>query len=198
MLVRWAMARAAMRSRPWAVRATAAAGACMYAISGQQRAFSALRTAHCSSQASAQGETVEFSVGVQSRFMFAHTLAFPPAVPPFLTGGTYVVQAVVSGNRLVEHDILINIILLDQLLADVCSKYHHRNLDELAEFAGRNSTVEVMAAQIWTALASALEQRAASGEEELSQLTCLQVKVAETDVAWASYKRALPPMRRHS
>eukprot|EP00457_Paulinella_chromatophora_P011491 gb/GEZN01011634.1/.p1 GENE.gb/GEZN01011634.1/~~gb/GEZN01011634.1/.p1 ORF type:complete len:233 (+),score=24.44 gb/GEZN01011634.1/:113-811(+) len=136
---------------------------------------------------------IEFRVGVKSRFMFAHTLAFLPTVAPFFTGGTYVIDAIVSGNRLATHDILINITLLDELLNEICQKYHHKNLDTLPEFQGRNSTVECMAEQIWQQLVQGLKSRAG---EELVQLSKLEVRVAESDVAWASYKRDLPPSLR--
>ena len=71
------------------------------------------------------------------------------------------------------------------LLRRALAAYHQRNLDELAEFEGENTTCERVARGLWSRVAAALPPR--------SGTAALEVVVRESDVAWVSFRRALPP-----
>src|ERR671917_483095 len=92
--------------------------------------------------------------------MIAHSLrgeVFGPAQG--LHGATYVVDATFRRETLDAHDIVVDIGRAAEVLHEVVGELGYRNLDDEAEFAGRNTTTEVLAAVI----ADRLAERARSG-----------------------------------
>lgn len=122
--------------------------------------------------------------------MIAHSFegeCFGPAQA--LHGCTYVVDAIVEGPKLqTGANYLVDICLAERALHDALGCYHERNLDELDEFAGENTTCERVARAVWERMAAALPGPPA--------LAVLRVVVHESDVAHVEYERALAPMRR--
>lgn len=124
-----------------------------------------------------------FSVTVRDRMMIAHSLrgeVFGPAQR--LHGATYVVDATFRRAALDPNGIVIDIGVAAEALAAVVSELAYRNLDEVDAFAGANTTTEVLARHVADRLA---ERVGALG------LDGLVVTLRESDVAWASYERAL-------
>jgi 6-pyruvoyl-tetrahydropterin synthase len=121
-----------------------------------------------------------YAVGVSDHIMVAHSLrgaVFGPAQR--LHGATYEVRVEVQAPELDADGIVVDIGLLREALAAALAPLAYRNLDELAEFAGRNSTTEVLCAYVHSRLAGALGPRP---DAELS------VTLVESPVAWASYR----------
>jgi 6-pyruvoyltetrahydropterin/6-carboxytetrahydropterin synthase len=121
-------------------------------------------------------------VGVTAGFSAAHRLRgdFGPARQRHRHD--YRVELRVAGDRLREDGTLCDIGLLNQALDRWTSRLEGRDLDELVEFDGRNTTAEVVAA--WLADGLAVELR----EEGLSRVTA---RVYESPDAWASVERPL-------
>ena len=65
----------------------------------------------------------------------------------------------------------------------------YRNLDELPEFAGENTTTEFLARHIFDRMAGAV----AAGElgEGAKELASMKVTLHESHIAWASYEGML-------
>ena len=99
-----------------------------------------------------------YSVAVHGRCMIAHSFkgeCFGPAQA--LHGCTYVVDAIVEGPKLqTGANYLVDICLAERALHDALGCYHERNLDELDEFAGDNTTCERVARAVWERMAAAL------------------------------------------
>ena len=115
-----------------------------------------------------------FSVTVRDHVMVAHSFTgevFGPAQR--LHGATFVVDIGLASTQLHE------------VLADLT----YRNLDEVPELAGRNTTTEVLARLIADRLAGRVE----GGElgDSASGLARIGVTLHESHIAWASYERAL-------
>lgn len=129
-----------------------------------------------------------FSVTVRDHLMVAHSFTgemFGPAQK--LHGATFVVDATFMAQELDANSVVVDIGRAAEELKAIVSRLTYRNLDEAAEFAGVNTTTEVLARWI----ADTLAERAAQGAlgrpgQELSGIT---VTLHESHVAWASYER---------
>jgi hypothetical protein len=73
------------------------------------------------------------------------------------------------------------------LLRALLSDFEYRNLDELEEFRGRNTTTEFLAGEIHRRLVRRIREGALSSE----RIASLKVVLRENPVAWASYDAAL-------
>jgi 6-pyruvoyl-tetrahydropterin synthase len=117
--------------------------------------------------------------------MIAHSLrgeVFGPAQR--LHGATYVVDATFRRATLDADGIVIDIGRAAEALRAVVGELGYRNLDDEADFAGMNTTTEVLARVVADRLAGALGEAA-------RDLDGLVVTLRESHVAWASYERPL-------
>jgi 6-pyruvoyl-tetrahydropterin synthase len=131
-----------------------------------------------------------FSVTIRDSMMIAHSLAgavFGPAQR--LHGATYLVDASFRRAELDPDGIVVDIGAAGQLLQQILADYSYRNLDELPEFAGRNSTTEVLARTIADRLAERV--RAGALGEHAHGLDSIAVNLHESHVAAAGYERPL-------
>ena len=131
-----------------------------------------------------------FSVTVRDHVMIAHSLrgeVFGPAQR--LHGATYVVDATFSRVELDSDDIVVDIGGATEVLRGVLADLNYRNLDEVAEFAGINTSTEFLAKVI----ADRLAGRVAAGAlgATAAGLTGIEVTLHESHVASASYERPL-------
>ena len=131
-----------------------------------------------------------FTVTVRDHMMIAHSFrgeAFGPAQR--LHGATYVVDASFTGPRLDSDGVLVDIARAGGLLNDVLSRLNYRNLDDEDDFAGVNTSTEVLARVV----ADRLAERIRHGElgEPAQGLAKIVVTLHESHVAWASFERVL-------
>ena len=76
-----------------------------------------------------------------------------------------------------------------EVLKSVLQPLNYRNLDELLEFKGKNTTTEFLAKYVFDNLASAA--RAGELGREGHELGAIRVRIAESHVARASYEAPL-------
>ena len=129
-----------------------------------------------------------YSITVSHHFMMAHSLAgevFGPAQR--LHGATYVVEAELRRDSLDADGIVCDIGRALDLLKAVLGEFEYRNLDELEEFRGRNTTTEFLAGEIHRRLARRIKEGALGPQ----LIASLKVVLRENPVAWASYDAAL-------
>jgi 6-pyruvoyltetrahydropterin/6-carboxytetrahydropterin synthase len=131
-----------------------------------------------------------FRVTVRDHIMVAHSFkgdVFGPAQR--LHGATFVVDLELARRELDANGIVVDIGLLGGLLKEVLAPLNYRNLDELPEFAGRNSTTEVLAREI----CERVRDRIGAGAlgEDGAALEAIKVTLGESHVAWASYETKL-------
>lgn len=132
-----------------------------------------------------------FCLTVRDHIMIAHSFAgevFGPAQR--LHGATFVVDLELRRSDLDADGIVADIGLLSQLLKSVLEPLNYRNLDELPEFAGRNTTTEVLAREICHRVRD-LIGTGALGEDAKTALDSVKVTLRESHLAWASYDAAL-------
>src|ERR1700680_3439416 len=138
----------------------------------------------------AKGVAPMYSLSVRDHFMIAHSLrgeVFGPAQR--LHGATYVVDATFSRVELDSDDIVVDIGRATEVLRGVLADLNYRNLDEVPELAGRNTTTEVLARLIADRLARRVEGGGLG--DSASGLAGIGVTLRESHIAWASYERSL-------
>lgn len=127
-----------------------------------------------------------YSLTVRDHMMIAHSFKgeiFGPARK--LHGATYVVDVSFERQELDADDLVVDIGLASDVLKAVLGEVNMTNLDELAQFEGRNTTTEFMARWVFERMAAAIEEgRLGSGGQGLSGL---KVTLSESHIAWASY-----------
>jgi len=131
-----------------------------------------------------------FTVTVRDHIMIAHSFrgeAFGPAQR--LHGATYVTDASFSGERLDRDGVLVDIGRAAELLKDVLARLNYRNLDDEDDFAGVNTSTEVLARVV----ADRLSERVRAGElgEPAQALAKITVTLHESHLASATFERTL-------
>lgn len=131
-----------------------------------------------------------FSVTVRDHIMIAHSFTgavFGPAQR--LHGATFVVDATFRRAELDDDNIVVDIGLAAQQLAEVTGGLSYRNLDDEPAFAGVNTSTEFLARVIADRLADRVQTGAlGAGARGLAGIT---VTLHESHIAWASYERSL-------
>jgi 6-pyruvoyl-tetrahydropterin synthase len=131
-----------------------------------------------------------FSVTVRDHMMVAHSFrgeVFGPAQR--LHGATYVVDATFRGRHLDADNIVVDIGRATQLLHEVLSDLTYRNLDDLPELAGVNTSTEMLAKLVADRLATQVQDGAlGDGGRDLAAIA---VTLHESHVASAGYEREL-------
>ena len=131
-----------------------------------------------------------FTLTVRSHFMIAHSFegeVFGPAQR--MHGATYVVDATFRRPDLDAEGLVVDIGMASKALEAILSPLNYRNLDEVSEFTGQNTTTEFLAREIFRRLAEAV--KAGRLGEDAQGLTGITVTLRESHIAWASYEGAL-------
>jgi 6-pyruvoyl-tetrahydropterin synthase len=131
-----------------------------------------------------------YSVCVRDHLMIAHSFTgavFGPAQR--LHGATYVVDLEFRRHALDADGLVVDIGLAAESLKAVLADLNYRNLDDLPEFAGRNTSTEFLAAVVHARIAL----RILAGELGPAALgvTSLRVVLHESHIAWAAYEAPL-------
>jgi 6-pyruvoyl-tetrahydropterin synthase len=131
-----------------------------------------------------------FSVTVRDHMMVAHSFrgdVFGPAQR--LHGATYVVDATFRRPTLDADHIVVDIGRAAELLHAVLAELTYRNLDEMPDFVGVNTSTEMLAKVVADRLATQVRDGAlGDGGHELASIA---VTLHESHVASAGYERSL-------
>ena len=131
-----------------------------------------------------------FCVEVRDHIMIAHSFrgaVFGPAQR--LHGATFVVDAAFLTRELDAEGLVVDIGRATEILHAVLAPLNYRNLDELPEMAGKNTTTEFLAKYIHGQIAA----RAVAGElgRNPQELAALRVTLSESHVARGWYEAPL-------
>ena len=131
-----------------------------------------------------------FAVEVRDHIMIAHSFrgaVFGPAQA--LHGATFVVDAAFLADTLDGNGIVVDIGRAHEALKAVLKPLNYRNLDDVAEFKGKNTTTEFLTKHIFDALADAA--RAGVLGRDGRELKAIRVTILESHVARACYEAPL-------
>jgi len=128
-----------------------------------------------------------YTLTVRDHFMIAHSFAgerFGPARK--LHGATYVVDATFERAELDADDLVVDIGLASEVLAGILAQYNYENLDEIAQFDGRNTTTEFLAGVVQKQHVEAARNNELGPDS--ASLQRIRVSLGESHVAWASFE----------
>ena len=131
-----------------------------------------------------------FRITVRDHIMVAHSFhgeVFGPAQQ--LHGATFVVDAEFSRPELDADNIVVDIGKATEELHAVLADLNYRNLDDIPEFSGTNTSTEFLAKVIADRLADRVHAGALG--DTARELDGLVVTLHESHIAWASYERPL-------
>ena len=131
-----------------------------------------------------------FSITVRSHVMVAHSLrgaAFGPAQR--LHGATYVVEVTLRRSGLGPSGVVADLGAAAVALREVLDPMDYRNLDEVPDLAGVNTTTEVLARLVADRLAERI--RAGALGDDGAAIEAIAVTLHESPTASAGYERAV-------
>jgi 6-pyruvoyl-tetrahydropterin synthase len=131
-----------------------------------------------------------FAVEVRDHIMIAHSFrgaVFGPAQA--LHGATFVVDATFIAEKLDTNGIVVDIGQALEVLKATLAPLNYRNLDDLPELKGVNTTTEFLTKHIFDRLADAA--RAGKLGRDGCELKAIRVTLSESHVARAWYEAAL-------
>ncbi|MDQ3927222.1 MAG: 6-carboxytetrahydropterin synthase [Actinomycetota bacterium] len=123
-----------------------------------------------------------YEVYVATQFEAAHRLVgdFGPATRPH--GHTYRMEAIVRGERLKDDGTLYDVGLLRAAVEELAATLHYRDLNEVPDLAGVNTTAEAVACYCWDKLAPTLHSQG---------LDSLTVRIWESSQVYAAREEEL-------
>jgi len=131
-----------------------------------------------------------FAVEVRDHIMIAHSfrgVVFGPAQA--MHGATFVVDAAFLAETLDDNGIVVDIARAHQALKAALEPLNYRNLDDVPELKGVNTTTEFLARYIFDRLAD--DARAGALGRQGHELKAIRVTLSESHVARAWYEAAL-------
>ena len=131
-----------------------------------------------------------YSVSVRDHFMIAHSFrgaVFGPAQQ--LHGATSVVDVEFRRPELDPDGIVVDIGRAIDVLKATLAALNFKNLDEVPEFAGKNTTTEFLAKTIFDRIAAAA--RTGDLGPNAQGIDTVKVTLGESHVAWGAYEGRL-------
>jgi 6-pyruvoyl-tetrahydropterin synthase len=130
------------------------------------------------------------AVEVSDQIMIAHSFRgeiFGPAQR--VHGATFVIRVAFLAERLDGNGIVVDIARAQAVLAEALAPLNYRNLDELPQLEGVNTTTEFLTRHLFDLLAAAARDGRLGRDGR--ELNSIRVTVAESPVARAWYEAAL-------
>jgi 6-pyruvoyl-tetrahydropterin synthase len=128
-----------------------------------------------------------YAVEVRDRIMIAHSFRgemFGPAQA--LHGATFVIDAAFLAEALDPNGVVIDIGRAHEVLRAIVKDLNYRNLDDIPEFGGFNTTTEFLTRYIFDRLAAAARDGGLGRNGR--ELAAIRVTISESDVARAWYE----------
>ena len=127
-----------------------------------------------------------YSITVRNNILIAHTLpgeVFGPAQN--MHGATYIVDAEFFAKELNKFNIIMDLGVVTEILADVLKFYSYKNLDEIAEFNNIITTTEFLAKDIFNKITDKLKK---DYSNDFKKLHKIKIILTESNLAWATYE----------
>ena len=131
-----------------------------------------------------------YAVEVSDQIMIAHSFRgelFGPAQN--VHGATFVIRVAFLADDLDSHGVVVDIARARDMLGKALAPLNYRNLDELPQFKGINTTTEFLTRHLFEHFAAAA--RAGQLGRDGRELKSIRVTVAESPVARAWYEAPL-------
>lgn len=94
----------------------------------------------------------------------------------------YSVELRLSGPTLDQHNYMVDIVDVETAFEELVERFRDKTLNDLPEFRDTNPSIELFARIVCQAFADRISA---------PNITTIQVKIWENDIAWASYRLEL-------
>jgi 6-pyruvoyl-tetrahydropterin synthase len=131
-----------------------------------------------------------YAVEVRDHIMIAHSFRgemFGPAQA--LHGATFVIDAAFMAEALDPNGVVIDIGRAHEVLKAIVKDLNYRNLDDIPEFGGINTTTEFLTKYVFDRLAAAARSDGLGRDGR--ELDAIRVTISESHVARAWYEERL-------
>ena len=131
-----------------------------------------------------------FAVEVREHIMIAHSFngkMFGPAQA--LHGATFIIDACFFSKTLDENGVVIDIGKAHQVLKETIEPLNYRNLDEIPDFNGKNTTTEFLTKYIFDCLAKVAKNNNLGRLG--TEIHAIRVTLSESHVARAWFESTL-------
>ena len=92
----------------------------------------------------------------------------------------YEVELQLEGATLDQHGYLVDIVDVEAALDEIVSRFRDKTLNDVPDFSGLNPSIEHFARIVCTALSDRIKA---------SNVSVIEVKIWENEIAWASFKQ---------
>ena len=130
-----------------------------------------------------------YSITVRNNILIAHSLpgdVFGPAQN--MHGATYVVDAEFFAEKVNKYNIIMDLGVVTNILADVLKFYSYKNLDEVEDFKDKITSTEFLAKDIYDRICEQLKNNYL---EDFNLLNKIKITLTESNVAWASFEQEI-------
>ena len=130
-----------------------------------------------------------YSITVRNNILIAHSLpgeVFGPAQN--MHGATYIVDAEFYAKELNKYNIIMDLGVVTNILAEILKFYSYKNLDEVEEFKDVITSTEFLAKDIYHRIVDRLKKDYLDDYENLHKI---KIILTESIVAWASYEQEI-------
>ena len=130
-----------------------------------------------------------YSITVRNNILIAHSLpgeVFGPAQN--MHGATYVVDAEFFAKKVNKYNIIMDLGVVTNILAEVLKFYSYKNLDDIDEFKGIITSTEFLAKDIYERICLRLKN---DYLDDYHQLHKIKITLTESNVAWAAFEQEI-------
>jgi len=130
-----------------------------------------------------------YSITVRNNILIAHSLpgeVFGPAQN--MHGATYIVDAEFYSKELNKYNIIMDLGVVTNILAEILKFYSYKNLDEIEEFKNVITSTEFLAKDIYQRIVNRLKK---DYLDDYKKLFKIKIILTESNVAWASYEQEI-------
>jgi 6-pyruvoyl-tetrahydropterin synthase len=130
-----------------------------------------------------------YSITVRNNILIAHSLpgeVFGPAQN--MHGATYVVDAEFFAKKVNKYNIIMDLGVVTNILAEVLKFYSYKNLDDIDEFKGIITSTEFLARDIYERICLRLKNDYLN---DYHQLHKIKITLTESNVAWAAFEQEI-------
>ena len=130
-----------------------------------------------------------YSITVRNNILIAHSLpgeVFGPAQN--MHGATYIVDAEFYSKELNKYNIIMDLGVVTNILAEILKFYSYKNLDEIEEFKNVITSTEFLAKDIYHRIVNRLKK---DYLDDYKKLFKIKIILTESNVAWASYEQEI-------
>ena len=120
-----------------------------------------------------------YNISICKKLTAKHYLSFEKGPEQYPHSHQYLIQVVLSGNKLDDHGFLEDIIKINRILNKIIKNFSNKTLNKMKEFKDKTPSIENFSKIIWDKFIEHLNS---------AVIETVEIKIWENENNWASYK----------